>query len=61
MIFYESSAKKNYNVEEAFRELANKAVELQIDPATNQKRTTSIMELEAKKKRKNAKGGGCGC
>ena len=59
MIFYESSAKKNINVEEAFRELANKAVELQITDPT--KRTTSIMELEAKKKRKSAQGNGCRC
>lgn len=66
MIFYESSAKNNKNVENAFRDLGASAVKRQmsINPTTGQPtgrmQDTKRMQLEAKnKKAKEAQG--CKC
>ena len=66
MLFFESSAKNNINVEQAFRELGAKAVKRQmaINPSTGQPtgrmQDTKKMQLEAKnKKAKDAQG--CKC
>ena len=66
MIFYESSAKNNVNVENAFKELGAKAVKRQmaINPSTGQPtgrmQDTKRMQLEAKNK-KAAQSQGCKC
>ena len=57
MLFYESSAKNNVNVEVAFSELGAKAVKRQIsvNPTTGQNeriQDTKRMQLEAAKKKK---------
>lgn len=66
MIFFESSAKNNMNVENAFRELGAKAVrrQMSINPQTGQPtgrmQDTKKMQLEAKNK-KAKEGQGCKC
>ena len=65
MLFFESSAKNNINVESAFRELGAKAVKRQmaINPQTGQPTgrltDTKRMQLEAKNKAKEKKQ--CAC
>ena len=66
MIFFESSAKNNINVENSFRELGAKAVKRQmaVNPSTGQPtgrmQDTRKMQLEAKNK-KARDGNGCKC
>ena len=66
MIFYESSAKNNLNVEAAFKELGAEAVkrQLTINPSTGQPtgrmQDVRKMQLEAKNKNKKDKEG-CKC
>ena len=66
MLFYESSAKNNLNVETAFKELGAQAVkrQLSVNPETGQPNgrmqdSRRKMQLEAKKK-ENARSG-CKC
>jgi len=66
MLFYESSAKNNLNVETAFKELGALAVkrQLSVNPETGQPigrmQDTRRMQLEAKKKKEKANSG-CKC
>ena len=56
MIFYESSAKNNINVENAFRELGAQAIrrKMEVDPFTGELmediQKTSKLQLEARKR-----------